>query len=229
MKKIKHLKLFPNINNIKDLSYKANIVMNKAVENFNIIEYGNLLAFNCLKIFINGKNNKIKIGNNTAINNSCIYIKGNNNEIELGSNCNLKEINIICRNDNNKIKIGNNVSTAGKFWGFVDLHVMDETEISIGNECMISGNIIIRSDDGHPIYNDNNTIINKSANIIIGNHVWIAQDVKILKGVKIADNSIIGIGSVVTKSFDKKSCVLAGNPAKPISKYDNFRWTRKKS
>lgn len=228
MKKIKYIKLFPNINTIKDISYNSHIVMNKNIIVNNTIIYDDILLFNCLKIFIDGKNNKIKINNNTIISNSCIYIKGNNNNITIGANCKLKEINLVCRNDSNKIIIGDKVSTAGKYWGYVDIHTMDETSVSIGNECMISGNVIIRSDDGHPIYDDNNIIINKSSNVLIGNRVWIAQDAKILKGVKICSNSIIGIGAIVTKSFEKSPCVLVGNPAKQIKKYDKFKWLRKK-
>ena len=228
MKRIKYIKKNPNINNIKDLNFKHNLILNKGFSINNTIKYDNLSTFNNFKIFITGENNIIDICQNSIIKNSCIYIKGNNNIIKIGNNCTLKEINLVCKNNNNKILIGNNVTTAGKYWGYVDLHVMDETSITIGNECMISGNVVIRTDDGHPIYDENDTILNKASNITIGNHVWIAQDVKILKGVKLYDGSIIGTGSIVTKSFDKKPCIIAGNPAVPINKYNNFHWFRKK-
>jgi len=51
--------------------------------------------------------------------------------------------------------------------------------------------------------------------IIIGNNVWIGTRVIILPGVQIGDNTIIGAGAVVTKSFPANS-IIGGNPAKII-------------
>ena len=50
--------------------------------------------------------------------------------------------------------------------------------------------------------------------IIIGNDVWIGANAIILPEVNISDGCIIGAGSVVTKSFNQKNCVIAGNPAR---------------
>ena len=46
------------------------------------------------------------------------------------------------------------------------------TQINIGDDCMISYNVKIRTNDGHTIY-DNSTkeILNHAQNITIGNHV----------------------------------------------------------
>ncbi len=56
----------------------------------------------------------------------------------------------------------------------------------------------------------------KSAPIVIGSNVWIGANAIILPGVKIANGCVIGAGAVVTKSFEKENCVIAGNPAKII-------------
>lgn len=49
----------------------------------------------------------------------------------------------------------------------------------------------------------------------IGKRVWLGGDVKILAGVTIGDDTIIGAGSVVTKSIPS-GVIAAGNPCRVI-------------
>lgn len=55
----------------------------------------------------------------------------------------------------------------------------------------------------------------KKSPIVIGNDVFIGSNVKILKGVTIGDNSVIGNGAIVTKSIPN-NVIAAGIPAKII-------------
>lgn len=57
-----------------------------------------------------------------------------------------------------------------------------------------------------------------SAPIVIEDDVWVSAHSIILKGVTIGARSIIGAGSVVTKSIPA-DCVAAGNPCRVIKKY----------
>lgn len=57
----------------------------------------------------------------------------------------------------------------------------------------------------------------KAAPIVIEDDVWIGAHSIILKGVTIGARSIIGAGSIVTKSVPA-DCVAAGNPCRVIKK-----------
>lgn len=59
--------------------------------------------------------------------------------------------------------------------------------------------------------------INEDYDILIGNDVWICDNVSILGGVKIGDGAIIASNAVVTKDVEPYT-VVGGVPAKPIKK-----------
>lgn len=54
---------------------------------------------------------------------------------------------------------------------------------------------------------------------IIGKNVFIGCNALILKSVRIGGDSVIGVGSVVSKDVPAK-CIAAGNPAKVVKRLD---------
>ena len=50
------------------------------------------------------------------------------------------------------------------------------------------------------------------------------MNARICKNTLIPDNCIVGISSVVTKKFETKNCVIAGNPAKVVK--EDIKWNR---
>ena len=95
--------------------------------------------------------------------------------------------------------------------------IADKTEITIGSDCRIGANFCCFDSDFHSISakhrDEPQYIISKP--VKIGNHVFIGQNVTVLKGVQIGDNVVIANGAVVTKSFPD-NVIIGGNPAKII-------------
>jgi acetyltransferase-like isoleucine patch superfamily enzyme len=96
----------------------------------------------------------------------------------------------------------------------VEIHCA--SSVTIGAECAIAWGVLIMDNDAHSI----NGVYGRSP-ITIGNHVWVGQGARILKGVSIGDGAIVGAGSVVTKDVPAAT-VVAGSPARAIA--SNVRW-----
>jgi acetyltransferase-like isoleucine patch superfamily enzyme len=86
-------------------------------------------------------------------------------------------------------------------------------EITIGAATMIGADFTVVSENHSFDQNGISPTSVTRAGIIIGSHCWIGHRVTILDGVMIGDNTVIGAGSVVTKSFPVGSRI-AGVPAK---------------
>lgn len=108
-----------------------------------------------------------------------------------------------------------------------DLHIGAIESVEIGENVLIASGVFI-SDHSHGIYSgeqqDNpNTPPNLrelfSKPVKIGDNCWIGEKAAILPGVTLGDGTIVGAGSVVTKSFEGGT-IIAGNPAKILKKYD---------
>ena len=89
--------------------------------------------------------------------------------------------------------------------------LLDYAKINIGEHTMISRDCkLITSWHDY----DNFNVI-RAAEINIGINVLITDSCIILPGITIGDNSVIGLGSVVTKSIPP-NVFAAGNPARII-------------
>jgi acetyltransferase-like isoleucine patch superfamily enzyme len=98
--------------------------------------------------------------------------------------------------------------------------------MEIHKDCMLAKYVEIRTGDSHSIVDkETGKRINKAANVCIEEHVWIGAHAKILKGVTIGNNSVIGTASVVTKDVPEGS-IASGVPARVIR--TGISWDRKR-
>ncbi|WP_243880069.1 acyltransferase [Shewanella algae] len=88
-----------------------------------------------------------------------------------------------------------------------------DADILIGKGTYIAQNVGIITSN-HNFYDLSKK--ESGENVIVGDRCWIGMNSVILPGVTIGDGTIVGAGSVVTKSFPNGNCIIAGNPAKII-------------
>ena len=143
------------------------------------------------------------IGSNLSMNNGvsgnpvgsfdkCTFFVDTGASLNIGSNLGISQAAIVCHL---KIEIGNNVKLGGGACIYdTDFHSLDP---------------ITRS-------NPSADLLSKiKMPVILGNDVFVGARAMILKGVNIGDGSIIGAGSIVTRSIPAGQ-IWAGNPARFI-------------
>lgn len=120
------------------------------------------------------------------------------------------------------IRVDSGTLTIGKnFSANKNVFISCTDSIKIGDNVLFGWNVNVRDSDGHRVY------VSGKANpdlkpVIIGNHVWAAANVDILKGVIIGDNSVIAYRSCVLKPMKGENLLIAGYPAKVVR--DNVEW-----
>ena len=174
------------------------------------------------KINILGKSNSIIIKTPKSNVNLTIFIYGNNNKIIIEENCIINGLTCWIEDDNNEIHIGKDTLICRP----IKLMCLEGQSIIIGERCMFAEGVNFRTSDSHSILNSSNQRINAPANIVLANHVWVGYQVLVLKGCSIAENTIIGAKSVVSKSCDQAGVVLAGTPAKIVKTNVNWDYQR---
>lgn len=143
---------------------------------------------------------RITIGNN-------FYLSSGNGVNPIASNLQ----GAIYLENGASLKIGNNV-------GMSSTRLWIHESARIGNNVKIGGCVLITDTDAHPMDYMARRSSNegtKSAPVVTEDDVWVGAHCIILKGVTIGARSVIGAGSVVTKSIPA-DCVAAGNPCRVI-------------
>lgn len=173
-----------------------------------------------------GKNMKI-IGRVSVTGPGKIVI-GNNFMMTSGEHINPISANLqgafFTDSPNALISIGDNV-------GMSSTRMWIHDKLIIGNHVNIGAAVLFLDTDCHELnylarrgeYKEKQSmsLYDKvlSSSIVVEDDVWIGAHCIILKGVTIGARSVIGAGSVVTKSIPS-DCIAAGNPCKVIKRLD---------
>lgn len=187
--------------------------MLKTVDEKGNIIYGDLSLQKNLKLEFKGCNNIVFFaGASSSIN---IIFCQNNSLVFIGDKAGSGNIKI---SNDSVCYIGNNTSFNG-----VHMGVFESKNIIIGSDCMFSWGIWLDTTDHHMIFSESYERINVGKSIYMGDHIWCARELAILKGSFAASGCILGARSV-NSGVKFSNSIYAGNPSKFI-KNDNF-WTR---
>ena len=190
-----------------------------------------------------GKNNKIANYGGTQVG-SRIQIDGDNNRVVLEKGCMLLNSLIRISGDNNVVVLKANSYVSGaELWvednqcllsigerTFVGHHshlacTENGSKLTIGGDSMLSSYVQIRTGDSHSILGVDGKRINQAMSVSIGDHCWLGEGSKIMKGVSLEGDNIVSTGAIVTRSFGKK-LLLGGIPAKVLK--DNVTWDKER-
>lgn len=209
----------------------------------NTISYPENAILDNVQINIVGNNNAISIAH-SCLNNVVLNVSGSGNRFQFDEDCCVCNFTVSVKtgdqpsrpvNDSvlhigRGVQLAEGAATLGADDTAIEIHhattivnakffaVEVGTSIVVGERCLFSWNIELRTSDWHSVLDLNSgERINPARSVVIQPHSWIGSDVRILKGVTIGENSIVGVGAIVTKDVPP-NCAVAGNPARVIRK-----------
>ena len=165
-----------------------------------------------------GKNNRLSIGAGTWIEDCTFHFSGDNNVVEIVDDCAMHGLEVWI-SDGSRISIGNQTY----FNGHSHIACHESTFVDIGEKCIFADRVTLRTGDSHSVLDVDGKRTNPSRSIVVGKHVWVAQQVIILKGSSIADDSVVGSGTVIAGQAFPVGSKIVGNPARILKEHIN--WT----
>jgi len=213
---------------LKSILFKVRCWLRSRGNNYHVKGRGNQLIIkntmlkSCTFDVI-GEDNVVIVAEGTIAKHVCFYVRGSNSRIEIGKDCYLGErTRLHIEDSDSRLVIGDRTTVGEALFAVTE----PSSQMLIGSDGMIAHDIEIRCGDSHSILDQvTGKRLNKAQDVCIGDHVWVGAYSKILKGVTIQNDSIVGLGSIVTKSIPANS-VVAGNPAKVVK--HGVTWCRER-
>lgn len=169
---------------------------------------------------------KLKIGDNVTIDKEQEWVIDNYGVFRVGDQARIEKDGSIFCGSRAKITIDKAVSIGRRCW----LNADYQGVIEIGKECMISHDVVIRTNDGHGIFDIesgknicNQRVDLKQNQVSIDEHVWIGTKAVILYGTRIRKGSVVGASSITKRDYPN-NCIIAGIPGRVIKK--NIAWSK---
>lgn len=161
----------------------------------------------------------IAIGTGTTFENTMIQVNGKGSAVIIAEGCRIRGLKIIVRRANSIVVIGKGTS-----WESGAILSESGNIVALGNDCMVSNSVIIRTSDGHTIFDaKTREPVNPSADVFIGSHVWLGNSARVNKGVRIGSGSVLGQCAIASGKLEGNS-IYAGVPAVRVR--EGIVWSR---
>jgi acetyltransferase-like isoleucine patch superfamily enzyme len=170
---------------------------------------------------VEGSAARVFIASDARLAEVTISVSGANASLFIGSHCRLRRVLLRVAGSDALLAIGRDTT-----WQSGSCLCLAGQQIVVGDDCMMSYNVIVRTYDAHAIFDRRTRArVNAPAPVVLESHVWLGQRSTVNKGTRIGAGSIVGSDSVASGSLDG-SCVYAGVPARRIRR--NVAWSRTK-
>ena len=149
-----------------------------------------------------------------------IIVVGENLRVSIAEHCQLRG-KIKVEDTGSQISVGAGTTMENGYLG-----AYEGTSITVGNDCMFSDQVGIRTGDMHSILDSaTQDRLNPSDSITIQPRVWLCRGVTVLKGCTIGPDTVVGGYSIVTDSLPA-GVLAVGSPAKVIRQ--GITWKRER-
>jgi acetyltransferase-like isoleucine patch superfamily enzyme len=175
------------------------------------------------RVNFRGCNNTLIIGNAVTLDDGCLFdFHLNNATITIHDHCRLL---IGCNaGENCSISIGKKCTADRR----VVMSTSQGAKIIVGADCMFSSDVKLDACDAHSIYSViTGEEINRTKDIIIGDHVWFGRFAKVLGG-SVGTGSVLGMCALTTKHFPN-NCIIAGSPGRIVKRHISWERPHKNS
>lgn len=156
-----------------------------------------------------GNHNRVIFRKGAVLSDLLIYMRGDHHVLEIGEGCRVDGGTMWFEDRGGVIRIGKSTSMSAPHVAVTE----PGRSIFIGEDCMFSNDVEIRTGDSHSIVDKSSgRRINPPRDVVIGNHVWVGAHAVILKGSRIGSGTIVGTGALVVSRIGQNR-LASGVPA----------------
>lgn len=121
------------------------------------------------------------------------------------------------------------INVYGDFCGKTTIHSKGGTKVVVCMNCLLSGNVVIRNNDGYDVIGNDGVVLNKDEAVKIKPDVWIREETRTLKGNRNWFKQCCWqlCCCNMRGNFSDGNMVIAGNPARRARKFaDDETWRK---